>query len=124
MKLAHAFLAAIAAAAPLASPAAELVTPALPVTSGQHFECRVVNASATPQTLTVEAVQASGGTLAGPGALSLAPREAGGFAIPGPDGSVYCRFEVGESGAGLRASIDVFELMGDGMRLRAALPAQ
>ena len=115
--------AALGLAAASSVQATELFSPALPASSAQHLECRILNASPSKWDVMVEA-RDSNGVVVTATPLTLAPGEAGGFAIPGWYAGMYCRFETKGPASDFRASIDVFEVnAGGNFRLVVALPA-
>jgi hypothetical protein len=90
--------------------AGELVTPALPASSTQYQECRILNVTGAPATVVTEAFNSNGVPTGGPYTQTLAPGEAGGFSLAGYYASMYCRFKVKGTVDGFRGSIDVLDI--------------
>jgi hypothetical protein len=97
-------------AAPAFAASTEMYTPALPANDSQFNECRVVNVTGAPQTVTTEAFDSTGATSGGPYTQTLAPGEAGGFSLSGIYASMYCKFTVPGKASGYRVSIDVLDV--------------
>ena len=123
MKLARGFASIPILLAALPIHAGELFTPALPANGSQFQECRIVNVSGAPKTVTIEAFDSTGATSAGPYTQTLAPGEAGGFSISGIAGSNYCKFTVPGKTDNYRGSIDVLDPSTTPTHIVVALPA-
>ena len=87
----------------------EMYTPPLPANPSQVQECRILNVTGSPQTVTSEAFMSTGASTSGPVTQTLAHGQAGGFALPGPTASMYCKFTVPGKASGYRTSIDVLD---------------
>jgi hypothetical protein len=103
--------------------AGELFTPALPANGAQFQECRIVNVSGSPKTVTTEAFNSTGASSSGPYTQTLAPGEAGGFSLSGIYASMYCKFTVPGKTDNYRGSIDVLDPTTTPTQIVVALPA-
>lgn len=106
----------------MAAHAAELFTPALPATGTQFLECRIINVTDFPQTVTSQGFNSTGAPATGPVTQTLAPGEAGGFSVSATAGVVYCKFIVKGSKDGFRVSIDVLDTSVTPPVIAVALP--
>ena len=103
--------------------AGELFTPALPANSAQFQECRIVNVSGAPKTVTTEAFDSTGAASSGSYTQTLAAGEAGGFSLSGIYASMYCKFTVQGKTDNYRGSIDVLDPSTTPTHIVVALPA-
>ena len=110
-------------AAALPSYAGELFTPALPANGAQFQECRIINVSGAPKTVTTEAFNSLGASSSGPLTETLAPGAAGGFSLSGIYASMYCKFTVQGKTDNYRASIDVLDPSTTPTHIVVSLPA-
>jgi hypothetical protein len=108
-------------ALPATAATTEMFTPAVPANGAQFQECRIVNVTGSPQTVTTQAFDSTGAGSSGPYTQTLAPGEAGGFSLSGIYGSNYCKFIVDGKAAGYRVSIDVLEVGTGGAPNRIAV---
>jgi hypothetical protein len=107
--------AAVLAIGPTAIHAAgtDLYSPALPAAPDQTFECSIVNVSASTIDVQITSFMSTGAVAAGPYTQTLAPGEAGGFAVPGWYAGMYCKFSLkGGVASDVRASITLVEPSG------------
>ncbi len=105
----------------VAAHAAEIFSLGLPATVTQFLECRIINVSGFPQTVTSQGFDSTGAPATGAVTQTLAPGEAGGFSVSGTAAGVYCKFTVEGSTNDFRASIDVLDSSGS---IVVALPAR
>jgi hypothetical protein len=108
-------------AAPALAAPTEMFTPAVPANDVQFQECRIVNVTGVPQTVTTEAFNSTGANSGGPYTQTLAPGEAGGFSLSGIYGTNYCKFTVNGKATGYRVSIDILEVGTGGAPNRIAV---
>lgn len=115
----------LAGLAVCATQAAEIFSPGLPASPEQSLACRIVNVSAQNQVVTSQAVDSAAGIVTFVRNEVLRPGESGGFAVPGREYTMYCKFVVTGTTQDFRASIEVFELTPTGnFRIVTALPAR
>lgn len=93
----------------LAAHAGEIFTPVLPGSAAVFQQCEIINATASPQMVTLQKFEPSGLPYSSLYTATVGPDQSWGVSGPGLASGLYCKFTVPGLTTGFRASIALLD---------------